>query len=475
MKKIITLLVVLGALLALAPFGFGFWAQARMDSMLADLNAAGMVEFTTIKMDRGWFSSEAIIEAELGTAYSPKLGQLKKAGGVADIPTVILKNTVHHGPFPFMSGQISLMPTVATIDTKFVKSLQGDEPMVDFDYSMLTDMSLSGYNQVKMDIPEWDGPVDNGKLTLQWEGLKGDIGFSSGLKDGRINIAAPSLKLEGKGGNMLMQSLKIDSESEEGIEGLSLGSATFSIGKIAVRDTKKGVDFSIDKLGITADSTASGDNIDSTAAFNIESFSLAGDRFGPGVFNMAFRKLDAGALGRINKKYRELNKQRDLPAEQVSMSLGMTLLSELSTLLKKGPEIEISELSLGSSNGKLIGTAMVTVDTSRPEMLSNPMLIKDAVIGEVDVEIPEELLVALNMAALRQEFKGVNIEYTEEQLTTMAKNRVNKRFAPLVGANIFTQVGNMYKFKASFKDGVPVVNGKPFQIPMGGAAQPPGR
>ena len=73
---------------------------------------------------------------------------------------------------------------------------------------------------------------------------------------------------------------------------------------------------------------------------------------------------------------------------------------------------------------------------------------------------------------MRQEFKSVNISHTEEQLQTMAKNRVSKRFTPLVGANIFTQVGNMYKFSASFKDGVPIVNGQPFQIPMGGGAQP---
>ena len=50
----------------------------------------------------------------------------------------------------------------------------------------------------------------------------------------------------------------------------------------------------------------------------------------------------------------------------------------------------------------------------------------------------------------------------------MAKSRVTKTFSPLVAGNIFTQVGNMYKFNASFKNGIPVVNGSPFQIPMGG-------
>jgi uncharacterized protein YdgA (DUF945 family) len=474
MKKGVILLVVLVAVLAAAPFGFSFWAESRLHSLLDDLNDAGVVDFTVIKMDRGWFSSEAIIEAEMAASLSKKVNEMQKGQGVAEVPSMILKNTVYHGPFPFMSGSFSPIPVIASVDTKFVKSIEGDEPMVDFDYSMMTDLAMTGKNHVRMDIPEWDGPLDDGKSTMQWKGLQGDVSFSSGMKDANINIAAPYLKIQGKDGSMLLESVKVDSVSEAGIEGLSLGSATFTIGKIAVQDSKSNVDFTIDQLGMTADTTASGDNINSTARFNIAAFILAGDRFGPGAFSMAFRNLDAGAVARISNKYKEISKQGDMPAEQVNMMLGTTLLSEMSTLLKKGPEIEIGELSLAAPSGKLIGTAKVTVDTSRPEMLNNPLTIKDTIIGEVDVELPEELLVALNMAAMRQEFKSVNISHTEEQLQTMAKNRVSKRFAPLVGANIFTHVGNMYKFSASFKDGVPVVNGQPFQIPMGGGT-PPGR
>jgi uncharacterized protein YdgA (DUF945 family) len=474
MKKGVIVLVVLVAVLAAAPFGFSFWAESRLNSMLDDLNEAAVVDFTLIRMDRGWFSSEAIIEAEMAPSLSQKVSKLQQGQGAALMPGMVLKNTIYHGPFPFMSGSFSGLPVIASVDTKFVKSMEGEEPLLDFDYSMVTDFSMSGKNHVSMDIPEWDGAVDGGKATMQWKGLNGDISFSSGLQDAKMNIAAPYLKIQGKDGSMLLESLKVDSESEVGIEGLSLGSATFTIGKIAVQDSKSNVDFIIDDLGMTADTTATGDNINSTARFTIAAFTLAGERFGPGAFSLAFRNLDAGAVARISNKYKEISTQGDMPPEQVNMMLGTTLLAEMSTLLQKGPEIEIGELSLAAASGKLIGTARLTVDTSQPEMLNNPLTIKDTIIGEVDVEIPEDLLVALNVAAIRQEFMSVKIEYTEEQLQTMAKNRVSKRFAPLVGANIFTHVGNMYKFSASFKDGVPVVNGQPFQIPMGGST-PPGR
>ncbi len=467
-KGMILLLVLVGALVA-APFGFSFWAESRLNGLLDDLNESGVVSFTIIKMDRGWFSTDSIIEAELDVSLSQKMNKLSQDGGP---PRLVLKNTIHHGPFPFLQGHFSPIPVVATMDTKFMKSIGSDEPLINLDYSMLTDFGLAGNSHVKVDIPEWDGPIESGKANLQWKGLQADLNLAKGLGAADITINAPYLKIKGENGGMLLESLTVDSESTVGIEGLSLGSAQFKIANIVIEDEKSGADFSIKNVDINSETTATGDSIDSVTRFNIASFSMSGENFGPGVFSLAFKNLDAGAIARISNKYKEVSSQGNVPPEQMNMMLGATLLSEMSNLLQKGPEIEISEISLGSATGKLMGNAKITVDNSRPELLTNPMLIKDAIIGEVDLEIPEELLVAMNMAALRQEFKSVNIQYTEEQLQSMAKSRVTKRFSPLVAGNIFTQAGNMYKFNASFKNGVPAVNGKPFQIPLGGGMAP---
>jgi len=468
-KSMILLLVLVGGLVA-APFGFSFWAESRLNGLLDDLNESGVVNFTVIKLDRGWFSTESIIEAEMGASLSQKMKKLSTADG--ETPVLILKNTIHHGPFPFIKGHFSPVPVVATMDTHFLKSISSDEPLVNMDYSMLTHLGLGGNSRVKVDIPEWDGPIESGKANMQWKGLQADLNLSKGLDAADITINAPYLNIKGETGSMLLESLTVDSMSTVGIEGLSLGSAQFKIAKIVIEDKKTGVDFSINDIGIDSETTATGDSINSVTQFNLATFTMSGEKFGPGVFSLAFRNLDAGAIARISNKYKEVSSQGNVPPEQMNMMLGATLLSEMSNLLQKGPEIEMSEISLGSSSGKLMGNARLTVDNSRPELLTNPMLIKDAIIGEVDLEIPEELLVAMNMAALRQEFKSVNIQYTEDQLQSMAKSRVSKRFAPLVAGNIFTKAGNMYKFSASFKNGVPTVNGKPFQIPLGGGMAP---
>jgi len=469
MKKGVVLLIVLVVAVAVLPFGFSFWAESKLRSVLKDFNEAGVVEFTVLKVDRGWFSSDATIVAELSPGLSGKVNKLQKMGDKGETPRGVLNSTIHHGPFPLTGGGFSAVPVIATVDTKLMKSVGQNEPLLAIDYTMQLTLAMMGKDHLKVDIPEWNGPMGEGEANIQWKGLKSDFSFAQGLKAADVKMDAPFLEIKGKDGKMLLESLKVDSSSTVGIEGLSLGSASFTIGKLHVQDEKVGADFSLKDIGIAAETTAIGDNIDSKVQFNIAGLSFTGEDFGPGVFTMAFRNLDAGAIARISNKYKEMSNQGNMPPEQMNMMMSATLFSEMAALLEKGPEIEIGELSLSSTKGKLMGTARVTVDNSKPEMLSNPMLIKDAIIGEVDLEIPLDLMVSLNMAAIRQEFKSVNIEYTEEQLQTMAKSRVEKRFAPLVAGNIFTRIGDMYKFNASFKEGVPVVNGQPFQLPMGGA------
>ena len=272
---------------------------------------------------------------------------------------------------------------------------------------------------------------------------------------------------------MTLTDLSLKSNTRPGAENLTIGDATFRVGNIDFNDKKTGASFKMSNLGMTAKTDITGGTLDNKTELRMEKFILSGEQYGPAVFKLGLRNFDAASVGRINSKTKEVRKNPGMHEDQMHMTLGATLISELSNLLEKGPEIEIGELSLNSSYGKLMSTARITVDTSRPAMLSNPLLVKDAIIGEVDVELPEELMVAFTMATLRKEFKEVNIQYNEDQLKTMAKARVDKRMSKLTAGNIFNKVGNMYKFSASFKNGVPMVNGKQFQIPLGGGMRRP--
>jgi len=467
-KAILGILVVLAVVVAAAPFGFGFVAEARLQTLLDDLNKENVVDFTIIKVDRGWFSSDVLVEAELSVCLAKSMDKLKKLGGsnVAS-PKLTLKNTIYHGPFPFIGGSFSLLPVVGLVDTKFIASVDNEEELINIDYSFETELTLTGANVIDLGIPEWDGALGEAE-TISWKGLNANIKVSESLKNAKININAPYLKIDAKEGSFLLEGMNVSSNVRKGIEGLSLGSGQFDIGKIEFNEASNGTDVKLGKTSFAADTNASGNNINSHVEFRMEKLSVSGQEYGQALLSMDFRNLHAGAVARIQKQMDELRCQSDIPADQSSSLIGAAVMSELTGLLQQGPEIEIGELSMASPFGKMITTARVTIDSSRPELLSNPLLATGAIIAEVDVEVPEGLLVAINMGVLRNEFKNANIQYNEEQLKTMAKSRVDSLMSG-PAAQFFIKNGDVYKFNASFKEGVPTLNGQPFQIPLGGA------
>ena len=467
-KTILVILAVIAVVVAAAPFAVGFVAESRLQALLDDLNKENIVDFTIIKVNRGWFSSEAIIEGELSVCLAKSMGQTTTlSGSNVATPKLTLQSTIYHGPFPLIGGSFSLVPVTGLVDTKFIRGVDDDEELINIDYEFEIEMAMSGNNEINMIIPEWEGPLGEAE-SISWKGLEANIKLTEGLKKAKIKLNAPYLKIDSKEGGFLLEGVNLSSNTRKGIEGMSLGTGQFDVGKIEISNSAKGTDLKLGKTSFAADTGAIGDNINSHVEFRMEKLSVAGQTYGQAFLSMDFRNLQAAALARIQKQMDELSCQTNIPADQSSSLLMAALTAEMTNLLEQGPEIEIGELSIDSPHGKMITTASAKVDTSRPQLLSNPLLALGALVAEVDVEVPEGLLVAFNMGVVRNEFKNANIQYTEEQLRTMAERRVEGMMnGP--AAQFFVKSGDVYKFSASFKEGVPMMNGEPFQIPLFGA------
>ena len=462
MKKVIVILLLLVAVGAGAPFGFGFWADARLTELVAEANKSGVVDFAIIKTEKGWFSTQVVMEAEPAGKLSDSLR--KSNISQATNSKLILRGTIYHGPFTFMNGGLSLIPVVGTMDSRFVKGVDSTEGILNIDYSIRVIFALTGNTNVNVNIPAWKGPLGKGDANLEWKGLRGDIDFSKGMKSAKMDINAPYLKLVSGKGSLVMESFSVSSDFKEGIEAISLGNAAFRIGKIEFSDSVTRSDFKMDSAVILTDTNAESDNINMDISVNVAKVMASGEQYGPFVFKLGIKNLDAGALARIKEKMKSAQ-EGNVPREQVNMMMATTMMSEMSTFLTKGPVIAIPELSLQSTVGNMKGSARLTVDTSKPELLANPFLIKNALLGEVDIEISEKLMVAMALVSIRKEFREANIKYTEDQLKTMAQSRVKNRMSGMVSANLFIKEGDMYRFKGGIKDGIPMVNGKPFRMP----------
>lgn len=462
MKRLVLVVGVL-VLLALgaAPAGFGYLADQRMDALIAEMEKSGAVKFSQVKRHRGWFSSTAEVSVEvsgeLGQAYRK---YLEKAGSGDGQPLrLTFLNRIHHGPVPFTAPK-GRRPALAVIDTELI-AVQGDRPVSkeDFPVELVTRLRLSGGGVTHIAMPARTGAIGEGDTQIDWQGLEGRVTFSADLRKVQARFSAPRLVVEDARTSVRLADARLSSDMRPYVDGLSLGKIAFSVGEVHIQP-ENGEEVELDGLSLEAASEEAGPQvIDSSVVLRMDTLRAAGMQFGPGAYLLALRNLDAAALAKIQETVEELQ-QKDLPPEQINMMLGATMVGLLPELLKRGPVLEIKEVSLDSEHGKLHGTGSLTVDTSNPAVLSNPLLLKDAVVADVELHIPEAFLVAIAAQGLQRELRGLDMEYPDDQVEAMARVRVQTRMSVPPVATLFVLEDGTYRFEGSIRKGRITVNGR---------------
>ncbi len=464
MKRIVLSLLALAlVLLVIAPMGFGFWAEHRLQALLEAITENGVVDYTVVNTQRGWFTttSEVVLEVggDIGRAY--RAYQIKAKVNDVQPLKLTLRNTIHHGPFPWFGvdgGLTDLIPSVATVDSEVVafgssKPLAKPVPL-----TIHTRLALLGGGHTNMRVPKFQGLTDNGSGTVTWSGLDADFDFGAGFKSLRTRLRAPLLTLATAGGRVRLSGLALDSDTHKGIEQISLGNVALSLDSFEMTP-KDGSPFALAGIVATGNSVARGDVIDTQADLRVKSVTAGGVKVGPGVYRIVLRNLDAKSLAKIDSTLTQLKKQ-DIPRQQMSMMMGATLLGVMPQLLEKGPILEIPELSLETEYGKLNGSGRLTVDVSDRAALSNPLMLRQALVAEVDVQIPEKFVEAIMARRVKKELAAKGESYSDEQLTALARRQLQQRLQSTPLGRMLERQGGMYRFKASIARGQLTVNGR---------------
>ncbi len=451
----VLVLLALGA----APAGFGYFADQRMDALLQEMEKSEALKFSEVKRQRGWLSSTAEVSVEVsgevGEAYRKYL-EKAEAGGGQPLRLTFL-NRIHHGPMPFTAAKGG-GPALAVIDTELI-GIQGAGPVEEFPIELVTELPLSGGGVTHIAMPAHTGVPGEGDTQIDWQGLEGDVTFSPDLKNVQTRLDAPRLVVEDARISVRVTGAQLRSDMHPYGDGLSLGKISLSVAELHFRP-ENGKEVKLDGLSLEAASEeASPQVIDSSFVLRMNGLRAAGMDFGPGAYLLGLRNLDAAALAKLQKTVEELQ-QKDLPPEQINMMFGATMMGMLPEFLKRGPVLEIKELSLDSEHGKLHGTGTLTVDTGNPAVLSNPLLLKDAVVADAELHIPEAFLVAITAQGLRRELKGLDMDYPDDQVEAMAQVRVQNRMSAPPAAMLFVLEDGTYRFQGSVRQGRITVNGR---------------
>jgi len=478
MKKVILALVVLVLLVVgLAPLGFGYWGEQRFNALLDQLSDAGVADYTVTKFDRGWFNSTSEVVLELGGDVGDAYREYQRKAQVKDIQplTVTLRNTIHQGPLAFgamSQGGSGLVPAVAVIDTQVVAVGGKPLPKGPVPVGIRTRLSLMGGGVTTMDVPAYKGPVGKSGGTVDWKGMKGSIAFDAGFRKAVLRMSAPHLDVQDKDASVSMAGFKLDADLHKLIDDVPVGKAHFVLDSLDVSLANK-AEQHFTLTGLDLDESASkgkmDGTVDSTATLRAKSIRIGSLELGPALMDASMINLDAKAYGSIRRTAKDLSRQH-LPDQQRGMMLGAAVLGVLPQLLERGPVFEIKELSVDSKFGKVLGRLRLTVDTSNKGALSNPLLLKDAIIASAHVELPRRFAVAMSEINLRKQAAALDLQYPDEQIHSMAEARVDNAMQNPKLSRLFVLKDGVYRLDASMKGGKLTVNGQPFVPPAAAPA-----
>ena len=462
MKTGILVAVLVLIILAAAPFGFSYWAESRLNDLFAEMSDNGTLSIDVVKTDRGWFqtTSEAVFEVRGDLARKYEEYQ-RNAGAEVEPLRCTVRNRIHHGPIPFTHDT---KPAVAAVDSALVAGSHCRSLQDRLKLSVRTWLHFDGGGVSHISTPEQSVSADGGHGLVHWHGLDADIRFSREFERVRTEVTSPGIDVSDPTADVSVRDLRWRSDIAEGLEGLDLGSFDFTVASLEVTPkTGDALKTTLREMALHGSSAeAENATIDSEVSLRAERLSAGDLEFGPARYVLALRNMDAEAMAKITAAIADA-RRKNLPDQQAGMLVGATLLGLLPDILKKGPVLEISELSIASPQGTAQGAARLTIDTADPAVFQNPMLLTQALVLDASFQVPEALLVALAERSIAKEVASLGAGYSDEQITAMARMRVRQGMASEQAQQWFVLDQGVYRLELKMDQGRMTLNGRAIQ------------
>lgn len=481
---VVLLLVVIG-LWGGATYWFGVKTEQQYQMLLQKASQSRHLKFVNESYQRGFLSSKArsIMQIQSSPGVTPDDQPIK----------ITLEHTITHGPFPIINsaqGDSQFKPLMAVFDTKIVfapetqaqfKEVLAQVPELGSIRDQTT-LYLDGNGEEKFVVPPFKrsfGGED--KVAVDWKGLTLQVNFTSDLKGFKGTLNVPGVDVVGKDINLKVREVKSDFNMKEGLGDLSLGDASLSLSDLEFVETEeeRPTTFYLRGVNVHTSNKAAGDNINSLLAIRTDQMKLEDIQYGPGVFELEFRNLDAASIAKLQKMLREVDAQpQQQQSEEAAEMLSLAKYGEiLAGLLRKSPEIEITKFDVKTTEGDFTAKAKVSFDGTKAGPDFNILALANAISAQADCKVGERLLRRLlsvttkdNIIAEMKEKSGdddseLDSELPDEkELNALVSSAVEEQLKGLMQQGLLQKADGEYRSSASYKAGQIVLNGRPISL-----------
>lgn len=478
MKKVILVLVVLIALLALGlPRIIGGSTQSNLEAHIARLDENPMLAIRVAEYDRGWFSSRARVEISLDENYIAMMaaGAQTDADVDADITEMLAEQAISvevdlaHGPIAVADGVYFGM-------SKIHARLDDSDPTV----AMITDELGMPY------LAELDGRVSYGGTfsftsnipPIEYLDESGQLSFSGLTVDG--TLSGPDLRLDGNAERLLVdadgatatiEDFTLAADSQRINHLLWAGDFSATLGRVSIVESLTGSGaVEIDGLRMDGDVDVdeTGELLDATVTYAADGVSVPQEELAlsDSEFTVRFENLSVQAL----TDYYDIVLNMDVTDPAAA---AMALPPVLGRLLEKNPSVAFDPIRFTLNDESFVaGVSLRTVNGGQGGIdLSNPMVLLGMFEASATLTAAKPLLERLaTQAALAQLGTLDESQIPPDQdPESMAEAQTQLMIATFLGQGYIIDDGQNYTTEIEYSNGEVRVNGMP--LPLGSLLQ----
>ncbi len=459
-----------------AAYWSGLQAERWYEEGLAESAKNGNVKLSTVRYERGLFSSQIVTRVEIA----------RPEGGDAPDPSFSIRQQVYHGPVPLagwgtvpmrLTGAVvraTLDPDSSDWTRQLAKWYGNQEPIL-----AVSQIGFDGASVTQLTMPALALKDVDDLQRLDYSGLQGQ--FQVGPKNTTVqgNLTIASLEMVGQpqaaseeqpatgGGQVNLRDLTLSLNQRKGPFNLLFGESTFKIAELRAQDPTSGSPLVVTGLSLTGAMTQQNpQQVAGEVRITADQVTVDQDR-GTGSLHLALRNLDGATVEKLEQWQQKVSSQPDDP-QALNEALAL-----VKTLLAGKPEFVLdtqAKMTQGDWQGQL---TLNFQDFNEANLLQDPTSLLGALEkGTADAAasktLVEQMLTDQKVEELQSQAAGQEPPVDAQALRSQAAEQVNQQLQGLIAAGFIKLDGDRYVTSARFADGKLFVNNQ--EIPLASPA-----
>lgn len=422
MRKLAGFILIVFLLLLVSYFVTGIITERTLKKDINLLNQHKGLQVNLKKYNRGWFKSDASFDWLLVVPARTVTDNLNQTRIIpAKTYTIVMPLTIYHGPVLFTNSGIHFgygyAKTSVQLPDEYLQQFNDLFTNTSTKPTINLSVLVNYLNRTKFSIviPNFKVISKEDGSQFEWQGMKNDVLVSSNL--GKIigDLEIEGFKVSKDNKLLHFSDIESDYNLHKSPLGLYLGKAKISCDSIVATegDVKK---LNLEDFELNSESDVNNGLFKGAMKLSFDKLAHNNKIYGPLLFKMKVKNLDAEILNQINNKVSNIQTNNN----QIGQQILWTVLPDLPRLFNKGATFEIEEAKLKLPEGNVNFKLLLKLEKGD---LDNPMQLLQKLKGNGDLIASKPVVNAVMYASIKQQL----IQKALNQQTKLQTQRAREK------------------------------------------------